>query len=334
MAHTIAAPLVAKIVDAATARGVPKRVAEEAVGVPRARLGAEARVPIVRVYELFAVVLRRLDDPGFPLAVARTVTFDDYSVLGFALERATTAKEAFERLARYGHVISDSARWSMVERGPSLELRFVREGKLGLGHRAANECAIAELLGGIARAFGNAVVPRETHFRHAAPRDTSSHRAFFGRRIVWGSTWNGIVVARDVLAQRPHAGDESLSRFFASLLDRERTAPGTSLATRVRERLVHDLPSGVPTAVELATRLGMSDRTFRRALDGEGTSYRDLVEDHRKGCAEDLRRAGKSATETAFLLGFSETSAFSRAYRRWFGRSWRASRGGAPRNAP
>jgi len=323
MPPTIAASVVARAVDAAIADGLTPRAVEALLGRPRAALTADARVPIDAMFALFAAALRHSRDPAFPLRVAQAVRPADYAALGFALERATTADEAFARLVRYGHVISDSGAWHRVDGDHGLELRWVRAGRRTLGHRAANECAIAELVGGLRRALGPVARPLATHFRHAAPADARAHAAWFGR-VAWGSTWEGVVLPRAITAARPLAGDPALSRFFEDLLTRQAAPHAAALSARVRARLVADLPAGIPSARELARRLGLSERSLRRGLAAEASSFRALVDDHRQACARDLRAAGKTATEVAFLLGFSDTSAFSRAYRRWFGASWRA----------
>ncbi len=323
MPPTIAASVVARAAEVAIADGLSPRAVAALLGRPLAALTTDARVPVDAMFALFAAALRHGRDPAFPLRVARAVRPDDYAALGFALERAATADEAFTRLVRYGHAISDSGGWQRVDGSDGLELRWVRAGRRTLGHRAANECAVAELLGGLRRALGPTIRPVATHFRHAAPGDARAHAAWFGQ-IRWGSTWDGVVLPRAIGTARPPAGDAALSRFFEDLLRRQADPRRAALSARVREQLVADLPAGIPSARDLAQRLGLSERSLRRGLATEGHSYRALVDDHRQVCAHDLRAAGKPATEVAFLLGFSDTSAFSRAYRRWYGTSWRA----------
>ena len=72
--------------------------------------------------------------------------------------------------------------------------------------------------------------------------------------------------------------------------------------------------------VKIARDLGISARTLRRNLEQEGTSLRALVDDVRRERADELLATGTPVKEIAFVLGFSETSAFSRAYKRWTGR--------------
>lgn len=78
----------------------------------------------------------------------------------------------------------------------------------------------------------------------------------------------------------------------------------------------------MPSLASIAAELAMSERSVQRSLSEESTSYREIVDEVRKGLAlSHLSRPGSTATDVAFLLGFSEPSAFTRAFRRWTGAS-------------
>ncbi|HBH91453.1 MAG TPA: AraC family transcriptional regulator, partial [Hyphomonadaceae bacterium] len=95
-----------------------------------------------------------------------------------------------------------------------------------------------------------------------------------------------------------------------------------SLKDEVLSHLASRLSDGVPQASDVATRMGMSERTFYRRLADENLSYRDVLRDAQLSLAQDLLTDSEcSIAEVAFLTGFSEQSAFNRAFRRWEGRS-------------
>lgn len=323
MASTIAALVVGRLFDVGVKRGVPATTLARIVGRPRSALTDDKRIAIDRVFECFAACLKHTDDPAFPLQVARAVTPEDYSVIGFALMTSSSASEMFDRLVRYGHLITDSGSWRMKTDARGVEVDWVRPGTLTLGHRAANECAIAELVGGLRRGYGSSLPLERVFFRHAAPRNTREHAATFGVPIQWGSRKDGLLLGCEFLSLRPLSENSAMSRYFEKVLEAranvERTCEG-----RVRRALALALSSGTPQAEDIAAELGMSERSLRRALANEKTSYRALLDDLRKTTALDMLRTRRSATEVAFLLGFSETSALSRAFRRWHGRSIRS----------
>jgi AraC-like DNA-binding protein len=89
---------------------------------------------------------------------------------------------------------------------------------------------------------------------------------------------------------------------------------------RVTEYLAEAFKHGDVNLANAADSLGMSARTLQRELEEAGTSFRDLVDETRKSLAQHfLLGTSLPLTEIAFLLGFSELSAFSRAARVWFG---------------
>ena len=94
------------------------------------------------------------------------------------------------------------------------------------------------------------------------------------------------------------------------------------LAHSVRQALAHQLESGPPDLASVAGELAMSPRSLQRRLAEEKTSFRDILERLRRDLARrHLEHTTISISEIAYLAGFSEVSAFTRAVRRWFGRS-------------
>jgi AraC-like DNA-binding protein len=115
---------------------------------------------------------------------------------------------------------------------------------------------------------------------------------------------------------------------FQSLLERiAERQPRATLAGQVEQFLASALPRGVPRIAEVAEQLSMTVRTLQRKLEQEGWRYAELLDDVRQRLAQALlSREEASVTEVAFLLGFSEPSAFHKAFQRWTGESpgeWR-----------
>ena len=91
-----------------------------------------------------------------------------------------------------------------------------------------------------------------------------------------------------------------------------------NLITHVREHILATMPDGSVSADRVASQLNISRRTLTRQLAGEGTSYRCLLDAARRECAQHyLETTDITVDRIAHLLGFSESAAFIRAYRRW-----------------
>ena len=122
-------------------------------------------------------------------------------------------------------------------------------------------------------------------------------------------------------------GSVSLSRLPVSLLPDVtlpvltiRTIYEGAAATEVSRFIAEELQGGEPSLSNIARRMAMSQRTLQRRLELERTSFADLLDTTRRHFAQAyLKEPNLALTEIAYLLGFSEQSAFTRAFHRWFG---------------
>ncbi len=159
-----------------------------------------------------------------------------------------------------------------------------------------------------------------------APADESPCRSVFGVAPRWYAPRARLRFDRSWLdLALPHANahahelSESLCR---DLVVRRRARAG--IADQVRVIIAQRLELGAPMP-DVAARLGLSERSLRRRLAAAGTSYRELIDEVRRGLAEDLLSAGSMRVEdVALRLGYAEASAFIVAYRRWTGRTPRS----------
>ena len=312
----------------ATSRGVAEGEALALMGATRAELDEpDARLPFGPAVAFWAHLVRELGDPGVPVAFASAMSASDFGVLGFAAMTAPTVGAGLARAARYYDLLADTARLALSECPGGLRVEVVRPGERDLALRIMTENTVACLLRVVRSVARREVVPLEASFAHAAPADVSAHRAFFGPGLRFGAGWDGLALPAATLAERPPMPDANMETYFerhaAELARRLRAAD--TLADRVRAAIAHDLTGGEPHVVSVARRLGASERSLRRQLRAEGVTFRALVDDVRRSlAAEYLGRGDANVTEVAYLLGFSEPSAFTRAFKRWHGKPPRA----------
>jgi len=164
--------------------------------------------------------------------------------------------------------------------------------------------------------------PLEVRFAHVPPADASDHERFFRAPVRFAMGENSFALAADLLALPCTRADAAL----AALLDRYaderigRSAGIGRLADRVRSLIEAELRSGEVSATGLSKKLGMSVRSLNRLLATEGTTYQALLDALRHElAARQLGDPRTSVWEVAFQLGYSDLSAFYRAFRRWTG---------------
>ncbi len=316
--------IVSRIVEAAVERGVDGDALCRAAAVdPDVVRDIDGQVEIGPYLRLWSEVTRRITDPGFPLSIARSWN-KGHNLLRFVCGSSSTVGEALERSSRYLRLLTNAVTWPL-ERGDDVSvLAMVRAADIGAITRAPDEFGCAEVVTLIRVFTGVDWNPREVRFAFPEPADTSVHRHFFRAPVHFSQPRTEIHLETSALALPLLGADPSVVAFFESYIEKRLgSAPVTtsaSVADQVKDVLAKNLRGDVPTLEDVAVLLDISGRTLRRRLTLEDTSFQRLVDETRFACARrHLEEKQLSVAEVAFLLGFSEPSAFHRAFKRWAG---------------
>lgn len=320
MAPTIAAICGYRVLQVAMAAGVdPARLPPFDVPVAD---GLEARVPFERFIELWEALMRAERDPGLPMRMAERVTPKDYDAIGFACMTRATMGEALHQCVRFARVWSDASDWSLAvdDRTATLEFEIADPHRLGV--RCGSESLVAEMIHAGRVLTGVAYSPVAVRFRHARPADVSLHERFFGAPIEWSAPRTEVAIDAALLSTPLLKADPALAAYFerhaAALL--ARCAEPESLDYRLRSALAQQLPRGVPSLESIAPGLGMSTRTLRRRLQEASTTFREVLDQTRCELSKRyLADPELPVGAVGFMVGFSEPSAFHRAFKRWTG---------------
>jgi AraC-like DNA-binding protein len=263
----------------------------------------------------------RQSDSSFAIDFARSMRVDDYEALGLACKTAETLGAALERLVRYLALWTNAVELELTTRGADAMMTLRRPGIDTPGYRAAMESSVAELAGNLGALARTPVDLFAAYFAHAAPRDLSAHREFFRCALVFDAECYGVSLPAAALTTPLPLADPGLSRFLVAHLEERAASRGPpSLLQDVADAISRELPSGPPSVKRVAARLGLSPRTLQRRLAEADTRFQALVSMTRQTLARRLLlETNHSLPEIGFLLGFSEASAFHRAFRRAFG---------------
>lgn len=288
----------------------------------------------------------RLDDPNVRVAdavtdtawrLAATLTHDDafgihlaealprgaLDLIEYALRSSRSLETGFNRLARYGRLLSDRVAARTHREGESL-LFLVHDAATMPLHAARAEFALAVALKLARDCTGADITPLRVSFAHPAPDNIAEHRRFFRARVRFGAGTSAMSLSASDASRPIREADAALARIIHGRLESalgDRSSTG-SMSTRVRHVLVEHLGRSAVTLDAVATTLAVSRRTLTRRLADERTSFRHILDEVRRDFARALvQDRGLSIGDIAFFLQYSEPAAFHRSFRRWTGQT-------------
>lgn len=309
-----------------------KRGILQSIGVdPDAPVDPKVMVDDSDYYEFFERLV--LADPrgtDLPLRVGATMRCEDYGAFGLAWKSALTLRDSCERAERYARVLTSVATYEVREADEGVYMHLHRDGdRAQLGLRLSNEATIASIAAISQEVSTGKFRPLAIYFKHDAPGAPLPHERHFGCPVHFGSDKDALLIAAETMQAPNRVGDPSIVQFFDTHLEEELSKfdDDASLERRVRVQVAQSLSQGVPTVSEVAHHFGMSARTLQRRLSNRGYSFQALVDESRRELAERLlEQTEYPLAQVAFLTGFSEQSAFNRAFKRWAGQTPRSFR--------
>lgn len=257
----------------------------------------------------------------------------NFNALSYALMASENLAQMYLRLARYAHIITDAADIRFEIQGNVGRLSFTGDqALLGMVDDATRwsifDYALLTVVRGSRMLFGREFMPLEIRLQRQRPKDHARLERVFRSVPIYGCDDNSLLVDLATLSKPlsyanlevVKASEDSMDRYRLNWTDR-------GLVEQLSAVLKELLPSGEPRQEDVAERLSMTLRTLQRRLSDQQTGYRDVLNNTRHQLALSyLGSEAYSVGEIAFLLGFSEVSAFTRAFRRWTGsspRNWR-----------
>ncbi len=319
-------------------RPILPALAKEGVDVSAllASLGVDPHGPVTRgprpPAEIALALLERaveLRGEGFAARVAAPFSLEALGLFGLVLMAAPTVGEALDRGIRYRRLVYGADDYGFERDADPAEL-YRRPLAAALaeefprGARALVELGLLEHARAVIELADGGATGCELRFAYPEPDDGgASLHAAVALPIRFDAPRSVLLVGAELLATPGRFGHPAFADFFETQAEEQlAAAPPQSIRARVRHHLRGELRGGVPRAPATAAALGMSERTLTRRLTAEKSSYPELLDDVRCELALGwLRRPEVSLAEISFLLGFSEPSAFHRAFRRWTGRT-------------
>ncbi len=246
-----------------------------------------------------------------------------YGIWSYALLSSRTLADALDIGIRHIGLTYACTTITAAETGGRLELRFADWPLPEAERRFVLARDTVAALGIMRGVLDREVRPLEVRLALPAPADPDAFRSAFGREVEFEAEDSALVFDRSLLDLEMPQASELTARMCLEqcrgLLEARHALSG--LPGQVRDLLLRD-PQRMPGQEEVAAALHLSVRSLRRRLREEDTGFRELLEQTRRGLAEDLLLTeGLTVDQVASRIGYADTPAFVNAFRRWTGTS-------------
>lgn len=272
-------------------------------------------------YDVLGLVAQQVPDrAAVSIRYAQSIDIDRLGTLALACKAAPNVGGVLQRLARYHSLLSDSVRYHLDEQENTMLLRQDVLVGSGPGLVFSPEAGLSAMFQAVDQVAAGKITPTQVTYRHVAPRDAHLFEEFFGCPVEFGAAADGIHFSQVTLETENKLGDRALSDFLTQHLEAElqQLDVEPSLVRTTKEEIARVLSEGLPKMADVARELGLSVRSFHRRLADHGANFQTLAEETRREIALSMLRDESCAlSEIAFLTGFSEQSAFNRAFKRW-----------------
>jgi AraC-like DNA-binding protein len=329
---TIAANVASALIELAVSKGA-RRVdlgARSRIDLPT--LGdRDNRIPLATYVALMRAGQELCNDPALALHFGEAVDVSEISIAGLIGAAAPSLSDGFALLNRYAPLAGDVAgshqRFELRRERGEVWLIDTRENANDFPE--LTESTFARIVCSARRAFGDKPFVTAVHVTHAAPSYRTEYDRIFRVPIVFESDRNALLTDEAWLAYQPSGASRHLSAILNTHADTllEQLELSTSVRGRVETLLIPALRTGEATIDAIASELGLSRQTLFRKLKVEGVTFATVLDELRHRLAlHYLQTQRLSVKQTAHLVGFSDSTSFSRAFKRWTGSSPRVRR--------
>jgi len=258
-------------------------------------------------------------DINFGLHLVDLVDQTMFGPLGYLLANAPTFDRLLNFAEKYYHTLYRSAVFELRKSGPVCSLEFRVQGSPRLSRRHHNEWSLGFFAVYFARQIGHGWLPLRVEFTNEAPDDVHELEGIFGGNIIFNAPRTAFEFEKEILNRKIHTSDP---RFLKILTDQAETllqevVHPESFEAGVRLQILELLESGGASSQDIARNMAMSRSTLKRTLAARGLTFRGLRDEIIKEVAS--KALLETDTEVGVLaskLGYSELSAFDRAFKR------------------
>jgi AraC-like DNA-binding protein len=328
--ESVTASLASALTGYAETRGADRHRLLGAAGIGERDLDdPDRRVPLASYVALMRAAIAQTADPAFALHFGEAVELGEISIVGLIGAASRSMADALAQLNRYGRLVIETD----LGPGPRFTNEIDAAGIWMTDHRPSpndfpelTEATFARMICGVRR-FAPQLRVHAVEVTHAAPAHAAEYEHVLGAPVRFAAARNAYRIDEHWLTLElnlhPRYVFGAFSKHADALVDA--LVASRTMRSQVEALLMPILHTGEANVARIAATLGMSRQTLYRRLRAEGTSFEAVLDALRHRMALDYLSARRaSVNQTAYLLGFSDPAAFSRAFKRWEGKSPRA----------
>lgn len=282
---------------------------------------ANARFNYRKIDQLWFEASTIAADPCFGLRAAKFWHPSHMGALGYAWLASSSLHTALDRFARYMSILTEGA-WldiGVTETELSVHLQYK---KISRQQPTRTDSFMAMLLAMCRANCGDEFQPASISLTHDEPIDTSEFHQLFGCPVYFNAPEDSFTICikiadKHLISSNPRLAQLSDQLIIETLAKLDKN----NIIEKVKAEILKQLASGKVTDLSVAGAIYMSQRSFQRRLHQEKVTFKFLLNDIRSELAQQyILDSNLSLLEIAFMLGFSDYSSFSRAFKRWTGR--------------
>ena len=281
-----------------------------------------ARYPLMKTYKLWQS-LESLDDPFIGIKVGQNWCSTSFHALGFSWLASTTLLDAFSRLCRYGKLVNNAFNSEIRKENQHYILAATFEDEEKHIHTFSADAIHSALLKMSRAICGENFSPLEVHFRRKPNLATQKLATMFRCEIKYNCAAAHWLIDRYEMEKSLPGGNPELAHFNENLAQKAlNRVIKSDIGMQVKLLVSENLPTGEIDEERIADKLGMSIRSLQRKLNAEDLSFSAIVNQVRHDLAiHYIEQKHISINEISYLLGYAEQASFTRAFKKWTGKS-------------
>jgi len=261
-------------------------------------------------------------NPYIGLDMAENLEVSNFGVMGHAMAASATVGDALNLLSRYLYVLSQSNTIRLDLGEDQVVCTYAVTILQPDLVRQDAEFAMGFIVNAIRELSGRSFSPRLVEFSHGLFAEARRHRQFFDSEVQFERRENRMHFSRRVMQYPVLTADPGLLEALVYYLDSrlQLRSEEEDLQAKVEHMITISLSDGLPDLNGIAGQLGMSGRTLQRKLAERNLVFSEMLESTCRSIAREyILHTDYSVTDIAMMLGYTDLSSFSRAYKRWTG---------------